>query len=110
MKRVNILGTTYTIEYKAREKDILLETYDGYCDKTTHKIVVLLQPNDSDLECWEEYSKKTLRHEIIHAFMFESGLAENWEHKSFGQDETAVDWFAIQSPKIYKVFEELECI
>lgn len=38
--------------------------------------------------------------------MFESGLAENWEHKDYGQEETVVDWFAIQGPKIYRAWTE----
>lgn len=55
--------------------------------------------------------KKQLRHEITHAFMAESGLQSNWKHiKEFGHDETTVDWFAIQYPKIYKVFAELDLL
>lgn len=42
--------------------------------------------------------------------MFESGLAENWEHKNFGQEETVVDWMAIQLPKIIKVIQEVGAI
>jgi hypothetical protein len=35
--------------------------------------------------------------------MAESGLQSNWEHnQEFGQDETTVDWIAIQLPKIVK--------
>lgn len=52
--------------------------------------------------------KKQLRHEIIHAFLAESGLQANFEHyKQFGHEETIVDWFAIQFPKIMKTFEEI---
>ena len=51
-----------------------------------------------------------LRHEIVHAFMFESGLAENWEHKNIGQEETVVDWFAIQGLKIYNAWKQADCI
>ena len=52
--------------------------------------------------------KKQLRHEIIHAFLSESGLSVNFEHCSkFGHEETMVDWIAIQFPKIHKVYEEL---
>ena len=35
-----------------------------------------------------------------------SGLAENWEHKDYGQEETVVDWFAVQGPKIYKAWTD----
>lgn len=43
--------------------------------------------------------------------MAESGLQSNWQHiEEFGHDETTVDWFAIQSPKIFKVFQELDIL
>ncbi len=108
--KINILGTDYTIECKnSSEDDCLLEA-DGYCDKTSKRLVVAEKDRKCDLDCFEKYQKKVLRHEIIHAFMFESGLAENWEHKNIGQEETVVDWFAIQGPKIYKAWKEANCV
>lgn len=109
MKKVNILGTTYKVYFRSQSEDELLRNCDGYCDKTTHTIVVLKDAEDCDLGDFEVYQKKVLRHEIIHAFHFESGLQENLEIKPSGFPETLVDWFAIQYPKIKKVFEELEC-
>lgn len=53
----------------------------------------------SDLEYFE---RKVLRHEIIHAFLHESGLHD------LAMDEQIVDWLAIQFPKINQMFEELE--
>lgn len=107
---VNILGTPYTIEIKSVSEDGFLKDCDGYCDKTTHKIVIGSKENDCDLGDFEVYQRKVLRHEIIHAFHFESGLQENLECKPYGFPETLVDWFAIQSPKIFKVFEELNIL
>ena len=49
----------------------------------------------------EIQEKKNIRHEIVHAFLFESGLAENSE---WAQNEEMVDWFACQAPKIYAAF------
>lgn len=44
-------------------------------------------------------------------FLIESGLDGNWQHaEQFGHDETVIDWFAIQYPKIQKAFEEAEAI
>ena len=39
--------------------------------------------------------------------MFESGLGYNFEWDKDGVDETLVDWFAIQYPKIKAVFDIL---
>ena len=102
MKTVNILGTEYNIiEEEFGDKDI-----DGFCDYTSKKIHLRID-NINGLGCFEEMMKKQTRHEIIHAFMAESGLQANWEHsQQFGHDETTVDWFAIQFPKMLKVFEE----
>jgi hypothetical protein len=78
------------------------EDIDGYCDYTSKEIVIR-KDNTNDVGDFIWTQKKQLRHEIIHAFMAESGLQCNWEHiKQFGHDETTVDWFAIQFPKIKK--------
>lgn len=98
---VNILGTDYRIVEKP------LEDCDGYCDSTTKEIAVTTKKDSHDMGDFEDYRKKTLRHEVIHAYHYESGLAENLENKQYGFSETLVDWFAYQSPKIFKTFEEL---
>ena len=109
MKTINVLGTEYTIEIKTAEEDALIKECDGYTDKTTKRIVVTAQSPDCDLEDFESYQKKVTRHEIIHAFLFESGLHECWTHKG-GHDETYVDWIAVQFPKLLKAFEEADAL
>lgn len=109
-RKIDILGSKYTVEFKSVKEDDFLERCDGYFDKTSKKIVVGKKTDDCELDCFEQYQKKVLRHEIVHAFMYESGLADNWEHKRMGQEETVVDWFAIQLPKITKVCQELGCM
>lgn len=110
MKKVNVLGTKYTIYMGTKNDFPLLEKIDGYCDKTTKKIVVSAEPEDNELGNYETYQKKVLRHEIIHAFLIESGLHENFKHEEWGHDETTIDWFAVQFPKLLKAFEEAEAI
>lgn len=104
--KVTVLGTEYIIEFKEMKNSGI----DGYCDYSS-KHIVIRSDNENKIEDFEWVQKKQLRHEIIHAFMAESGLQSNWEHlQQFGNDETVVDWFAIQSPKIFKVFKELELL
>ena len=101
-KEICILGTTYRVE----TRELKNEWYDGFCDYT-EKLIVLREDNCNDVGNFEELMKKQFRHEIIHAFMAESGLQSNWKHnEEYGHDETTVDWFAIQFPKIVRVFEE----
>lgn len=104
--KVNILGTEYQILLKElKDADV-----DGYTDNTDCSIVIR-SDNYNKVGNFARLQKKQLRHEIIHAFMSESGLQCNWQHlEQFGHDETTVDWFAIQSPKIFKAFQELDLL
>lgn len=106
--KILILGTEYDINKRRVEDDILLESRAGYCDNTTKSIITcILRPELGSSVDVEPEAKRLLRHEIIHAFMYESGLDEN---SKWGADEELVDWIAIQFPKILKVFQEVGCI
>ena len=74
-KTVSILGTTYTIQELSVAEDISLKDCDGYCDKTDKRIVIAKKEADCDLGDFEQHRKKTMRHEIVHAYFNESGLA-----------------------------------
>lgn len=102
-RAIDVLGTEYTIHPKRYgEEDI-----DGETDFSCRNIY-LREDNANGIGDFLELQKGVLRHEIIHAFMYESGLGFNWKHGcECGHDETVIDWFAIQSPKIFKVYEQL---
>lgn len=108
--KVNVLGTEYTITEATQAEDSMLEKCDGYCDKTTKSIVIIADSVGSELGNYQVYKKKLLRHEIIHAFLFESGLHENWERNEWGHDETSVDWVAVQFPKLLEAFKEADAL
>lgn len=103
--KVNILGTYYTIKYK----ELGAEGIDGYCDYTSKEIVIR-SDNENGVHDFRRLQKKQLRHEIIHAYLSESGLQSNFEHANqWGHEETMIDWIAIQFPKILKTFEKIGC-
>lgn len=106
MKTVNILGTEYKVIMEPfKDKDI-----DGYCDYTSREIRIR-DDNVNEVGDFDELMRKQLRHEIIHAFLAESGLQSNYEHyKQFGHEETIVDWVAIQFPKMIKAFQSVNAI
>lgn len=109
--RVNILGTEYTIAEFSKEEYAFPENCDGCCDSTSKTIVILSNDVDSNLDDYRTYKNKVMRHEIIHAFLNESGLQENFEHANrYGHEETMIDWIAYQFPKMLKVFEEAGCM
>ena len=108
---VNILGAEWTIISATEEEDKSLKEMDGYTDKTIREIVVLAEARDggNTVRNFEEYRKCVVRHEIIHAFLFERGLPECWDHR-VGHDETYIDWIAAQFPKLQKVFQEADAL
>lgn len=110
---VNILGTEYTVTIKKPGEDRKLNHADGYADWTTHCISILDPPiSEESVGDMEAYKRKVLRHEIVHAFMFESGLLNNTNQGDCGgaYDEQVVDWFAIQGVKIYKAWERVGAV
>ena len=106
---IDVLGTHYHVSVLPEGECTLLKECDGYCDKTTKEIVVSSCP-DSNLGHPLAYIQKNLRHEIVHAFMFESGLGENIMHQDFGQEEQMIDWVAWQFWKMANVIKEAEAI
>ena len=117
-KKVKILGTSYTLRRVNFGEDEFMERmkFGGYCDATAKEIVVLNIGTLPDFandpkEVIERKEKETLRHEIIHAFFNESGLQWNSlpVEQAWAKNEEMVDWFAIQFPKILKVYKELGC-
>lgn len=105
-KRILILGTLYKVKYK----NLKGADYDGYCDYTAKKIVIRAD-NHYNVENFQRLQNKQLRHEIIHAFLAESGLQSNFEHSTtWGHEETMIDWIAIQFPKLLAVYKELNIL
>lgn len=107
---VNILGAIYTVYERSESEDARLRNCDGYLDWTT-KEIVLEREIAGNLGDMEYYIKKVLRHEIVHAFAIESGLHEcSGETEAWAMNETMVDWFARQGPKIYKAWAEVGAV
>lgn len=103
---VNILGTDYQVKY-VELKD---ENIDGDCDSTS-KVIRVRTDNVTNIGNMDMLQKEVLRHELIHAFLHESGLGHSWYHPNeYGHDETTVDWFAKMSPRIFKLFQELDIL
>ncbi|KIR03452.1 hypothetical protein P261_02267 [Lachnospiraceae bacterium TWA4] len=97
---MNILGTDYSIFSSNVTKDKDLDGLGGYTDFDAKEIVI-----NSEIDTVTR--KNTIvRHEIIHAFLYESGL----DVSSWGRNEEIVDWIALQFPKLMEVFNELKCI
>jgi len=104
---INILGTDYDFTETSEKRDNRLETCDGYHDGYAKLIRVNNDWNENHstaIRNFAEYINKIKRHEIIHAFLHESGL------KTYRDDELLVDWIAVQFPKMLSAFQKVDCI
>lgn len=106
---VHVLDETYTLNFIPEEEDEGLKDCDGYCDETIKTLVVKQYKRDEpgSKKALGLQEKKNFRHEIIHAFLYESGLAEN---STWAQEEEMVDWFAKQFPKLAAAFREVDAL
>lgn len=116
MRKICILGTQYSvITGVSFQKDSELKGRFGYCSFVERKIVI---GDLATCDTWKNESENirkmqerlTLRHEIIHAFLNESGLNSSAnEVDCWARNEEMIDWIAIQYPKIKKVYQLLGC-
>lgn len=109
---IDILGAKYEVEFVTEEKmcDLMLETgFGGCCCEHSKKIYISTMNHcEEPEEVVNEIKKNSLRHEVIHAFLSESGLSSNaLNTECWAKNEEMVDWIALQFPKILKVYTEL---
>jgi len=111
--KISILGTEYKITKKTKQEDIRLARCDGYIDTSVKKIVVgtydrAIDANPAMAVDNSEYGEQwAMRHEIVHAFFFESGLDND---SGLGGNELLVDWIALQLPKMAKAMRKAGCL
>lgn len=117
--QINILGTVYTVNfYNYDDKPVFKEKQlCGYHDDTDKEIAIVRMKTYPGFETeTDEYclknEKHTLRHEIVHAFLSQSGLSDSSLRYDGGwaKNEEMVDWFAYMFPKILNAFVETDCM
>jgi len=104
---VRILGAVWTVRSATEAEEPRLDGVNGFTDWTT-RTICLEKNTQGNLGSMETYMNKVIRHEVVHAFMFESGLGDSFEHKDYGQEETIVDWFAFQMGNIMNVVMDIQ--
>lgn len=102
---VNILGTEYQIII---DDEMHRTERDGTERRYLHEISLrpkadMLNSEATDYERALRFNEVG-RHEILHAFFDESGL------EGYSEDEQLINWLAVQSPKIFRAFTELELL
>lgn len=106
--KVNVLGTDYEVLFRKKSEDPKLREFDGYAEFYSKKLIIEeIIPDENTFERHDLYEKKVLRHEIIHAFLFESGLDSS---SDFARNEELIDWIALQFPKMLKAFQDTDAL
>ena len=101
--KVNILGTEYNVFFDLKDEEA-----DG--EARFYKKEIHIRPIDKMLDKDSSYqeklnrAKEVYRHEVIHCALFEMG-ADEWS-----RDENLTNLLAINTPKIFKVFQELDIL
>ena len=99
---INILGTEYEVVSQTEEENPKLVGNDGLAELYDHKLIIDFTV-DNPNKTWDnidEYHKKVIRHEIIHAIFHECGI-EEWQ-----QNERLVDFLAQQYSKFEKLLND----
>lgn len=113
--KINILGTEYTVNYYDYDAKPIFKdrSIGGYHDSADKEIAIVNLRTYPGYEAeTEEYchkiEKETLRHEIVHAFLTESGLADSTSQFGGGwaKNEEMVDWIALQFPKMLRAMQD----
>ena len=108
MKTVNVLGRDYTIDFRTQSEDAKLKECGGYCDYSCGEIIIeKVQDDVMTMRALDKIARQNIRHELIHAFAYESGLAVN---SPWAFNEEMTDWVAIQFPKMLAVFTAAEAM
>ena len=114
--KVNVLGTEYEVIFDTLAENKRYKECGGYSDLYQKEIHVRrYKDTDADLDemslpnkSMKMFEEKSLRHELVHAFMYESGLDVNSHNiEAWARDEEMIDWMAIQMPKIMKAYESV---
>lgn len=107
--RIGILGTDYKIKFKTKEQEPLLEGTLGFCDNARKEIIVkaIADGSEADYFILQEAQRSIIKHELIHAFLYESGLNIS-SNEEWAVNEEMVDWIALQLPKLSKANAEAD--
>lgn len=114
VKTVDILGSKWTIKYV--DDDPAFEQAEGFTNDaareiTIENIKISDDPLSYDMQSQYINQKRVLRHELIHAYLYESGLGDSSNDcDAWAVNEEMVDWFARNIPKMIVTFKELKCL
>ena len=102
MIKVDILGEQYKL-MEIEDKRFDEFDADGFCEwwaKELHIKKGIDEHEPGSMLNLKDYRANTIKHEIVHAFMFESGM-QNYE-----RDEMLVEWVARNLEKMMNAYNQ----
>ena len=106
---VDVLGIPYSVNITPEADDPKLESMDGYTDPSIKRIVISdvhRRPDDPENVQDQDWFQRTIiRHELIHAFVVESGCQDALWHS-----EDMVRWLAYMFPRLVDAFKEAKAM
>lgn len=109
--KCKILGKSWNVIFADEKDNAYLSNYEGYTDRTSRKIVIKNQFKNEKFKLENPMSiiKTTIRHELIHAFLFESWLAYcSNDIEAWATNEEMIDWFAYHLDDILETAKLLD--
>ena len=106
-KKIHVKGTVYTVKVVPASE--LPTNIIGNQDHTI-KLIKICDFAGSDFGDPLVEFRSTLRHEIVHAYLYECGLDSALRNDPRGHDEQMVDWIAIIGPELYETWKEADAI
>jgi hypothetical protein len=117
--KINVLGTEYEIVYRGYDELRIFENegIEAYCESIRKMIVIgkiktFPGYEHESMEYCIKCEEEALRHEIVHAFLNESGLQECafTPKGGWARNEEMVDWIALQFPKLLEAMKAAGCL
>lgn len=97
---INILGQVYPIFEDTAENNDVLKKNDGYIDLGNR--IIVLEKNIPN----KKLKEHILKHELVHAFLIESGL-DDQTFDAWAKNEEMIDWIALQLFKMSNTATEM---
>lgn len=102
-KKFNVLGKTYTLHYDAEE--CTDNDANGLCEYYSNEIIIV-DPDEpfrskNSYKNIDQWFKKVIRHELVHAFLYEMGL------EKYASDEILVNALAIKMPELSELMKQV---
>lgn len=100
---IDILGTPYNIKFETDSENSKLSALDanGIAELYSKELIIRTGYED-DPKCFKnitDFREKVIMHEVFHAIFHECGL------DCYGDDETLVNFLAVQYPKIERIMD-----